>query len=152
MISAIHLARSVFMLTRLAVGGCAAASGARPGTPDAATDRWRVLVGCYQVGDSRFVLGTVPGTRLHGAQPGIRRAGFAPEPAVVGAYWFINEKGAVWVFRNDGLWGTSYYFRAKGDSLVGVRCIGTDVPGRGEPPTSAVAVRTTSCPPEPPEG
>ncbi|HZG43164.1 MAG TPA: hypothetical protein VEY93_09390 [Longimicrobium sp.] len=105
MIFPIHLARSVFMLTLLVIGGCAAGSGARPGTPDAATDRWRVLVGCYQVGESRFALDTVPEARLHGARPGIRRAWFAPEPAIVGAYWFINEKGAVWVFRNDGLCG-----------------------------------------------
>ena len=144
--------RLLFAFALLVIGGCAAAPGARPGTPDATTYRWRALVGCYQVGDSRFVLDTVPETRLHGARPGIRRARFAPEPAIVGAYWFINRKGAVWVFRNDGLWGTSYDFRVRGDSLVGVRWIGTDVPGRGDPPTPAVAVRARSCPPEPADG
>jgi hypothetical protein len=104
---------SSFAFALMAVGGCAAASGARPGTPDATTDRWRALVGCYQVGDSRLVLDTVSGTRLHGAQPGIRRARFAPEPAIVGAYWFVNEKGAVWVFRNDGPVGHVLRFPAE---------------------------------------
>jgi hypothetical protein len=140
--------RLLLGLVLLAVAGCAAASGARPGTSDAATDRWRALAGCYEVGDSRFVLDTVPETRLHGAQPGIRRARFAPEPAIVGAYWFINQKGAVWVFRNDGLWGTSYDLQVRGDSLIGWRWIGTDVPDARPAPTAAVAVRTTSCPPE----
>jgi hypothetical protein len=141
--------RLLFTLVLLVIGGCATASGARPGTPDATTDRWRALVGCYQVGDSRFVLDTVPETRLHGAQPGIRRARFAPEPAIVGAYWFIDQEGAVWVFRNDGLWGTSYDFRVRGDSLVGVRWIGTDVPDARPAPAAAVAARTEACPPEP---
>ena len=144
--------RFLIALSLLVIGGCAANRGAQPGRPDATTNRWRALVGCYRVDDQQFVLDTVPETRLHGDQPGVRRARFAPEPAIVGAYWFINEKGAVWVFRHDGLWGMSYDFRAKGDSLVGVRWIGTDVPGRGSPPTPAVAVRTESCPPEPTEG
>lgn len=144
--------RPLFTLALLAIAGCAPAAGARPGTPDATTDRWKGLVGCYQMNEVQFVLDSVPETRLYSGAPGVRRARFAPEPAIVGAYWFINEKGALWVARHDGLWGTSYDFRVSGDSLVGVRWVGTDVPGRGDPPTPAVAVRTSSCPPEPEAG
>ncbi|MBB4636435.1 hypothetical protein [Longimicrobium terrae] len=62
----------------------------------------------------------------------------------MGAYWYVSRGGDVWLLRNDGLWGMSFQFRARNDSLVGTRWIGTDVPGaRPEP---AVAVRTASCP------
>lgn len=132
--------------------GCATHRGARPGEPDAVSERWRDLAGCYDLGDEQVVLDTVPETRLNSGRAGIRRARFAPRPAIVGAYWYVERDGDVWLARNDGIWGMSYELRARGDSLVGVRWIGTDVPNA--PPQSvpavAVAVRTASCPaPEP---
>ncbi|HEX8391525.1 MAG TPA: hypothetical protein VF665_04125 [Longimicrobium sp.] len=79
----------------------------------------------------------------------MRQARFAPRPAIVGAYWYVEKDGDAWLFRHDGLWGTSFEFQARGDSLTGVRWIGTDVPDARPAPTRAVAVRTASCPAPP---
>lgn len=142
--------RSLLAGLLMMCGGCAASAGARPGRPDAATDEWRALVGCWRMTNEQFVLDTVPETE-HYREPGVRRARFAP-PAIVGAYWFIDEKGKVWVARHDGLWGRSYEFTARGDSLVGRSWVGTDVPDARPAPTPATAVRTQSCPPPPAAG
>lgn len=138
--------QALLVLALAGAAGCAANSGARPGEPDAASVRWRDLAGCYTLGDEQVVLDTVPETRLNSGRPGMRVARFAPRPAIVGAYWYVERGGDVWLLRNDGLWGMSFQFRARGDSLVGTRWIGTDVPGARPEPVPAVAVRTASCP------
>ena len=129
----------------LALAACATAGGGVP-QPDTATDRWRELLGCYAMGDARVALDSVRQTRLAaGEEPGIRQARFAPEPAIVGGYWFVTRGGVVWITRHDGLWGTTYELRVHGDSLVGRRHVRTDVPNaRGEPVPAAMA-RLPSC-------
>jgi hypothetical protein len=142
----IRVCRSLFVLALAGAAGCAGNRGARPGEPDAASDRWRDLAGCYNLGDEQVVLDTLPETRLNAGRAGIRRARFAPRPAIVGAYWYVERDGDLWLLRNDGLWGMSYEFQAAGDSLVGVRWTGTDVPEARPEPVRAVAVRSASCP------
>ncbi|HEX6747885.1 MAG TPA: hypothetical protein VF092_11395 [Longimicrobium sp.] len=97
------------------------------------------------MGDGQFALDTVPDLKLNADRPGVRVARFGPTPAIVGGYWFVTARGEVWLVRHDGLWGRSYEFRARGDSLVGRGWLRTDVPGRESPPEPATAVRTASC-------
>ena len=104
------------------------------------------------MGDGQFTLDSVPDLKLNADRPGVRRALFAPTPPIVGGYWFVTGRGAVWLFRHDGLWGRSFEFTAKGDSLVGRGWVRTDVPSARNPPEPAVAVRTASCQVQPPAG
>jgi hypothetical protein len=128
----------------LLLAGCFGATAARPGRPFAGSALARHLVGCWDVGNQRFALDTV---RVDTAA--IWRARFAPRAPIVAGSWYVTRDEEVWVFRNDGLWGTSYQMRLVGDSLVGKRRTGGDVPGRGSPPDGAVATRTTAnCPAE----
>lgn len=129
----------------LVSGGCFASRGAGPPQPDAMSSRWRDLVGCYQMGDEQFALDSVPDAKLNADRPGVRLARFAPTPAIVGGYWFVTERGVLWVFRHDGLWGRSYEFAVRGDSLVGRAFLRTDVPHARDRPTPALALRTLTC-------
>ncbi|HLL84302.1 MAG TPA: hypothetical protein VK420_16685 [Longimicrobium sp.] len=127
------------------VGGCSANRGGGAPQPDATSSRWRDLVGCYQMEDEQFALDSVPDAKLNGDRPGVRLARFAPTSAIVGGYWFVTERGALWVFRHDGLWGRSYELAVRGDSLVGRAFVRTDVPHARDEPTPAVALRTLTC-------
>ncbi|HEX8245460.1 MAG TPA: hypothetical protein VF541_18255 [Longimicrobium sp.] len=143
--------RRPFVIALLLVGGgCLPVGRSSPPQPDAASSRWRAHVGCYQMGDGQFALDSVPDLKLNADRPGVRRARFGPTPAVVGGYWFVTSRGALWLFRHDGLWGRSFEFTAKGDSLVGRGWVRTDVPSAHDPPERAVAVRTASCRVPPP--
>lgn len=129
----------------LVLAGCATAGGGVP-QPDTTTARWRELVGCYAMGDARVALDSVRQTRLAaGEEPGIRQARFAPTPAIVGGYWFVTREGVVWITRHDGLWGTTYEMRVRGDSLVGRRHVRTDVPNARDEPVPAAMARLQSC-------
>jgi hypothetical protein len=97
------------------------------------------------MGDEQFALDSVSDAKLNADRPGVRLARFAPTPAIVGGYWFMNERGVLWVFRHDGLWGRSYEFAVRGDSLVGRAFVRTDVPDARDEPTRAVALRTLTC-------
>jgi hypothetical protein len=123
------------------LAGCVASAG-RP-EPDLASARWRALVGCYDLGDSRFTLDSLPDTAIT-HERGIRVARFTPRP-IVGGYWFVTAPGVVWVSRHDGLWGRTYEFRVRGDSLVGRSWVRTDVPTARPAAEPAAAVRTTGC-------
>jgi hypothetical protein len=129
----------------LVSAGCAAKRGGGAPQPDATSGRWRDLVGCYQMEDGQFALDSVQDVKLNADRPGVRLARFAPEPAIVGGYWFVTERGALWLFRHDGLWGRSYEFAVRGDSLVGRAFLRTDVPNARDEPKPAVALRTTTC-------
>ena len=129
----------------LVSGGCFAKRGGGAPQPDARTSRWRDLVGCYQMGDERFALDSVPDVKLNADRPGVRLARFAPTPAIVGGYWFVTERGALWVFRHDGIWGRSYEFALRGDSLVGRAFLRTDVLDARNVPTRVTALRTLTC-------
>jgi len=129
----------------LVSGGCFAGRGGGPPRPDAASSRWRDLVGCYQLEDGQFALDSVPDAKLNADRPGVRLARFAPTPAIVGGYWFVTERGALWVFRHDGLWGRSYEFAVRGDSLVGRAFVRTDVPHARHKPVPVLALRTLTC-------
>jgi hypothetical protein len=129
----------------LVSGGCAASRGAGPPQPDAASSRWRDLVGCYQMGDGQFALDSVPDAKLNAGRPGVRLARFAPTPAIVGGYWFVTERGMLRVVRHDGLWGRSFEFAVRGDSLIGRAFVRTDVPHARDTPAPAVALRTRTC-------
>ena len=126
-------------------GGCAANRGGGAPQPDATSSQWRDLVGCYQMGDEQFALDSVPDAKLNAERPGVRLARFAPTPAVVGGFWFVTEQGALWVFRHDGLWGRSYEFEVRGDSLVGRAFVRTDVLNARDEPTPAIGLRTLTC-------
>jgi hypothetical protein len=126
-------------------GGCAANRGGGAPQPDATSSRWRDLVGCYQMEEEQFALDSVPDAKLNADRPGVRVARFAPTPAIVGGYWFVTERGALWLFRHDGVWGRSYEFAVRGDSLVGQAFLRTDVPHARDKPTRAVALRTLTC-------
>jgi hypothetical protein len=102
------------------------------------------------MGDGQFTLDSVPDLKLNADRPGVRRALFAPRPPIVGGYWFVSDRGVVRVVRHDGLWGRSYDFTVKGDSLVGRGWVRTDVPSDRPRPEPAVAVRTASCYVQPP--
>jgi hypothetical protein len=101
------------------------------------------------MGETRFVLDSVPETKLAAAnEPGIRRARFNPA-AIVGGYWFVTPEGTLWVSRHDGLWGKSWELRAHGDSLTGREHLRTDVPNARHEPKPVAAVRMSSCDVEP---
>ncbi len=135
---------SIVIVLAFACGGCAAA--ASPGVrPDAAAGEWRALVGCYQMGGRQFALDSIADLKLNADRPDRRLARFAPQPAIVGGYWSVAEDGAVNVVRHDGIWGRSYEFAARGDSLVGRQWMQTDVPGQQPEAEPAVAVRTEAC-------
>ena len=141
--------RPGWLLVVALLGGCASNIG-RPGTPNPDPEAWRGFVGCYEVNNESFALDTVPETELY-EEPGVRLARFVP-PALVGAYWFVDERGVLWVYRHDGQWGTGYEFRTvKGNTLTGWRWIRTDVL-RDHPPSPATAVRTQTCPSVTPAG
>lgn len=135
------------ILIVLASGGCAAARvpAAEPDPrPDPASP-WRAVVGCYRLDGGQVLLDSLQDMKLNADRSAVRRALFAPEPAIVGGYWFVTAEGAVWVFRHDGLWGRSYEFAVRGDSLVGREWMRTDVPGQRSEPKAAVAVRGGAC-------
>jgi len=134
----------------LASGACARAGGSASPTPDASSPRWRSLLGCYRMGGEELVLDSLPDLKLNADRPGVRQARFAPTPAIVGAYWFVTQRGAVRVVRHDGLWGRTFELTARGDSLVGRGWLRTDVPTQRNPPQPAVAVRSASCRTPPP--
>ena len=132
----------------LVCGGCAAARVPAAGPdprPDAASPLLRSVVGCWRMERGEVLLDSVPDLKLNADRPAVRRALFAPEPAIVGGYWFVTAEGAVWVFRHDGLWGRSWEFAVRGDSLVGREWLRTDVPGQRSEPEPAVAVRVGRC-------
>lgn len=132
----------------LVCGGCAAANmpAAGPGPhPDAASPLLRSVAGCWRMERGEVLLDSVPDLKLNEDRPAVRRALFAPEPAIVGGYWFVTAEGAVWVFRHDGLWGRSWEFAVRGDSLVGREWLRTDVPTQRSEPEAAVAVRAEGC-------
>lgn len=136
----------------LVCGGCASArvpdarADAVPDPrPDPASTLWRSVVGCYRLERGEVFLDSVQDMKLNADRPAVRRAVFAPEPAIVGGYWFVTAEEAVWVFRHDGLWGRSYEFAVRGDSLVGREWMRTDVPGQRSEPEPAVAVRVGGC-------
>jgi len=126
-------------------GGCTAKRGGGAPQPDATSSRWRDLVGCYQMGDEQFALDSVADVKLNADRPGVRLARFAPTPAIVGGSWFVTEGGALWVFRHDGLWGRSYEFAVRGDTLVGRAFVRTDVPHARDEPARTMALRTLTC-------
>jgi hypothetical protein len=97
------------------------------------------------MGDEQFALDSVPDVKLNAGRPGVRLARFAPTPAIVGGYWFMTERGALWVFRHDGLWGRSYELAVRGDSLVGRAFVRTDAPHARDEPARAMALRTLTC-------
>ena len=148
--AAVTRIRPGWFLAVVLLAGCASNIG-RPGTPDPDPEAWRGFVGCYRVGDGGFfALDTVPETELYADQPGVRLARFA-SPALQSSYWFVDDRGVLWVYREDGLWGTGYELRTvKGDTLTGWRWVRNDVP-RDDPPTPATATRT-QCPPAAPAG
>lgn len=129
----------------LVSGACFGSRGGGAPQPDATSPRWRDLVGCYQMGDGQFALDSVPDVKLNADRPGVRLARFAPTPAIVGGYWYVTDRGSLWVFRHDGLWGRSYQFAVRGDSLVGRAFVRTDVPHARHEPEPALAVRTLTC-------
>jgi hypothetical protein len=142
--------RPGWFLAVVLLAGCASNIG-RPGTPDPDPEAWRGFVGCYQVDDGFSALDTVPETELFADQPGVRLARFAP-PALQRAYWFVDDRGVLWVYRHDGLWGTGYELRTvKGNTLTGWRWVRNDVP-RDDPPSPATVIRTQTCPLEAPAG
>jgi hypothetical protein len=132
----------------LVFGGCAASRvpAAEPDPrPDPSSTLWRSVVGCWRMERGEVLLDSVQDMKLNADRPAVRRAVFAPEPAIVGGYWFVTAEGAVWVFRHDGLWGRSWEFAVRGDSLVGREWMRTDVPGQRSEPERAVAVRVEGC-------
>jgi len=136
---------SILLTLMVLCGACSTTRAPGPPTPDAGSTRWRALVGCYRMGDGEFALDSVPDLKLNSDRPGVRRVTFSPTPAIVGGYWFVSTGGAVWVVRHDGLWGRSYEFAVRGDSLVGKAFTRTDVPTAEPTPEPAVAVRTAVC-------
>jgi hypothetical protein len=132
----------------LVCGGCAGARvpAADPDPrPDTRSPLWRSVIGCWRMERGVVLLDSLQDMKLNADRPAVRRAVFAPEPAIVGGYWFVTAEGAVWVFRHDGLWGRSWEFAVRGDSLVGREWMRTDVPGQRSEPEPAVAVRTAAC-------
>lgn len=147
--------RSILIGFVLVCAGCASTRAADPRPdavpdprPDPASTLWRSVVGCYQLDRGQVLLDSLPDLKLNEDRPAVRRALFAPEPAIVGGYWFVTADEMVWVFRHDGLWGRSWEFAVRGDSLVGREWLRTDVPGQRSEPEPAVAVRVGRCEPE----
>ncbi len=133
----------------LVIGGCRAGSSSSP-TPDAATDQWHTLVGCYRMEGELFSLDSVPGTRSASTpEPGIRLARFERStPGTVPGYWFVTSQGTLWVVSHAG-WGATYELEQRGDSLVGQIHLHSHVVGTRFSPTPVSAVRATGCPAEP---
>lgn len=128
----------------LVLAGCHP-SGARSNPqPDLASDRWRALVGCYDLGDQQFALDAASDQKIT-HERGIRVARFGPQPPIVGGYWFVTPGGVVWLSRHDGLWGRTWEFRPRGDTLVGQSRVRTDVPSANPTPEPATAVRAAAC-------
>jgi hypothetical protein len=137
-----------FLALLLAVGACRAGASSSP-QPDTATDEWRKLVGCYQIGRDLFSLDSVPGTRsASAAEPGVRRARFVPHSDVAEAYWFVTSRGTLWVVSHEG-WGVTYELVQRGDILVGSQHLHSHVVGSEFSPTPVSAVRAAGCPAEP---
>lgn len=126
----------------LFAGAACAGTRGNAGT-DVRSDGWRALVGCYLVDGQRVELDTVPDLRDGGR--GVRVARFAPR-AIERAYWYVHQGSELWVIKDDGLSGTRYELRVKGDSLSGWRREWNEAPTQGRVPTAVTGVRTQSCP------
>jgi hypothetical protein len=135
--------RSGWALVTVLFAGAACAGTLGHAKPDVTPGAWRALAGCYVVDGHRVALDTVLDLRDGGR--GVRLARFAPR-AIDRAYWYVHQGSELWVIKDDGLSGTSYELRVKGDSLTGWRREWNEAPTQGRVPTAVTGVRTQSCP------
>jgi hypothetical protein len=138
--------RLLLTLMMMALTGtlAACAGGPRPLRGPAPLE-WRALVGCYRLTQGpatwSFALDSAAErTEAEGAR--IARS-FVPRPEAVREHWLVTERNTVLYVKHEG-WGTSMEFVVRGDSLVGMHYMHTDVVG-WEPRTPAAAVREP-CP------
>ncbi|MFL5541005.1 MAG: hypothetical protein ACJ8J0_18585 [Longimicrobiaceae bacterium] len=107
---------------------------------------WRSRVGCYQAGDWRFALDSVPAMAYWtNPPPGAWQAWTYGERARGDVYWTLTPGGYADVVEHNGLDGGTTRFMAKGDSLVGARKGWTDIITPPRPPDRVAAARIP-CP------
>jgi hypothetical protein len=135
--------RSGWALVAVLFAGAACAGTRGNAAPDVTPGAWRALVGCYLMDGQRVELDTVP--ELRDGRLGARLARFAPR-AINRSYWYVHQGSELWVIKDDGLSGTRYELRVKGDSLTGWRREWNEAPAQGRVPTAVTGVRTQSCP------
>lgn len=109
---------------------------------------WRALVGCYRLtqGPAKwsFALDSTAGPTSE--EEGARSArSFVQRREDAREYWLVTDRNTVVYVVRDG-WGETMEFVARGDSLVGMHYMHTDVIG-WEPRMPAAAVREP-CPTE----
>jgi hypothetical protein len=133
--------RLLLTLMMMAFAGtlAACAGGPRPLRGPAPLE-WRALVGCYRItqGPQKWSFALDSAAERTFAEGGRSARSFVPRQEGAREYWLVTDRNTV-VYVVHEWWGVSMEFVARGDSLVGMHYMHTDVIGwQPRPPAAAV--------------